>query len=53
MGKEIKIFDRKNPRNYCIVNISNYTTSQLAELLTIQMDLYGRDEVEFETDGGK
>ena len=45
--KEIKIFERGNDRNACIVNVADMQPEEIRELLDLQERLYKRDEIEF------
>ena len=46
---EIKIFEKDNPVNACIVCVDNYTTAEIKRLLKLQT-IFGRDEIEFMPD---
>ena len=46
LHKEIRIFERANPHNACIVNLSHYSFSQLLDLFKIQFSICGRDDIE-------
>ena len=49
---ENKIFEKANPANACIIDVSHYTTAEIRRLLEIQK-MVGRTEIEFLQEGGE